>query len=277
MTMKKLGLRVCLDRRHRLISGLDGVDGLQTASRSAGCRLLPPVDGRSDGRSRRPFARHRPGRSDAADHGRPGAGRARGRRAGGKARHRVPSQAHPLLGRPAPALVLKDATGKIRDLGAQARGRAGRGRLLPGCHLHGLRHPLGRAGGGAAAVPRARRAGAGRQRRRPRSSRGNGCASSAVFRFPLLSDPDHAVALSYGVWKPRPGGDANEGEALHGTFIVDRGGSGPLGSRRRSPVHRHRGALWPSLTSSPRVPRSKYHSCPGGPEVRSYRLGDYRG
>src|SRR5208337_2447422 len=80
---EETGLRVCLDRRHRLISGLDGVDGLQTASRSAGCRLTPPVDGRSDGRPRRPHPGHRPGRLDAADHGRPGAGRARGRRAGG--------------------------------------------------------------------------------------------------------------------------------------------------------------------------------------------------
>ena len=45
------------------------------------------------------------------------------------------------------------------------------------------------------------------------------------FRIPLLSDSGHAVALAYGVWKPLPGGDKDDGEALHGTFIVDRGGS----------------------------------------------------
>ena len=38
---------------------------------------------------------------------------------GDEAEHCVPSQAHPLLGRPAPALVLEDAKGKTRDLGAQ--------------------------------------------------------------------------------------------------------------------------------------------------------------
>ncbi len=45
------------------------------------------------------------------------------------------------------------------------------------------------------------------------------------FQIPLLSDSDHAVALSYGVWKPFPGGTRDDGEALHGTFIVDREGT----------------------------------------------------
>ena len=39
-----------------------------------------------------------------------------------------------------------------------------------------------------------------------------------------MSDPGHAVSFAYGVWKPVPGGDKDEGEALHGTFIVDRDG-----------------------------------------------------
>ncbi len=39
---------------------------------------------------------------------------------GEKDSRRVRSQSHPLLGRPAPALVLSDTTGKTRDLGAQA-------------------------------------------------------------------------------------------------------------------------------------------------------------
>ena len=45
------------------------------------------------------------------------------------------------------------------------------------------------------------------------------------FQIPLLSDPDHSVALSYGVWKPVPGGDPDDGEPLHGTFVIDRGGA----------------------------------------------------
>ncbi len=44
------------------------------------------------------------------------------------------------------------------------------------------------------------------------------------FRVPLLSDTDHATALAYGVWKRLPGADKGDGEALHGTFIIDRDG-----------------------------------------------------
>ena len=44
------------------------------------------------------------------------------------------------------------------------------------------------------------------------------------FQIPLLSDPDHAAALAYGAWKPLPGGDKNDGEALHATFVIVRGG-----------------------------------------------------
>jgi len=44
------------------------------------------------------------------------------------------------------------------------------------------------------------------------------------FQIPLLTDPDHAAALAYGAWKPLAGGDKNDGETLHGTFVVDRGG-----------------------------------------------------
>jgi peroxiredoxin len=44
------------------------------------------------------------------------------------------------------------------------------------------------------------------------------------FQIPLLSDRDHTVSMGYGVWKTVPGGDRNDGEALHGTFIADRDG-----------------------------------------------------
>ena len=36
--------------------------------------------------------------------------------------------------------------------------------------------------------------------------------------------PTTTVASAYGVWKANPGGDKDDGEALHGTFIVDRDG-----------------------------------------------------
>ncbi len=141
-----------------------------------------------------------------------------------KARHRVPSQTHPLLGRPAPALVLEDATGKTRDLGA----RASNGPVVVvfylgftciACVTHLVE--LERA------MPRFRERGAevwAVSADSPSFSRER-MRRFGDFQIPLLSDSDHAVALAYGVWKPLPGGNKDDGEALHGTFIVDRGGS----------------------------------------------------
>ncbi len=140
-----------------------------------------------------------------------------------KARHRVPSQTHPLLGRPAPALVLEDATGKTRDLGA----RASNGPVVVvfylgftciACVTHLVE--LERA------MPRFRERGAevwAVSADSPSFSRER-MRRFGDFQIPLLSDSGHGVALAYGVWKPLPGGDKDDGEALHGTFIVDRGG-----------------------------------------------------
>ena len=63
-----------------------------------------------------------------------------------------------------------------------ARKRAGRGRLLPGRKLHGVRQPLGRARCGAAALLRAGRGGLGRQRRRTRGLAPTALAGSASSR-----------------------------------------------------------------------------------------------
>ena len=43
--------------------------------------------------------------------------------------------------------------------------------------------------------------------------------------IPSLSDPDHSVATAYGAWKPIHGGSTDDGEALHGTFLIDRDGT----------------------------------------------------
>ena len=100
-----------------------------------------------------------------------------------RARHRVPSQAHPLLGRPAPALVLEDAEGKIRDLGS----RTSKGPVVlvfylgstcVACmtHLVELEHALPQF--------RARARRSGRSVPTAPSSRGIGCAGSVVFKSP---------------------------------------------------------------------------------------------
>ncbi len=51
-------------------------------------------------------------------------------------------------------------------------------------------------------------------------------AQFGAFRFPVLSDPDHAVARQYGVIRPAAAGEKANSELeepVHGTFVVGRG------------------------------------------------------
>ncbi len=138
--------------------------------------------------------------------------------------HRVPSQAHPLLGRAAPALVLEDAETKTRDLqAAAAEGPVvivfylGSSCMACMTHLVELEAALPRfqAQGAVVWAVSADRPELSRERMRRFGS----------FHIPHLSDSNHAVSSAFGVWKPLPGGNPDDGEALHGTFIVARGGS----------------------------------------------------
>jgi peroxiredoxin len=140
------------------------------------------------------------------------------------AAHRLPSQAHPLLGRPAPALVLVDAQWKTRDLRTpMADGPVVVVFYLGASCVACISHLVELD----AALPRFRERGATvwavsadwPEVSRQRARRFGGLA------IPLLSDPDHAVATAYGAWKPIPGGDKDDGNALHGTFIIDPDGT----------------------------------------------------
>ncbi len=138
--------------------------------------------------------------------------------------HRVPSQPHPLLGRPAPAFELKDSTGKIWTL-QETVGHEPvilvfyLGQTCMACVTHLVELDF--------AMPQFRERGArvlAISADSPELSRQR-LHQFGDFQIPLLSDPDHSAALAYGVWKPLPGGNRDDGEPLHGTFIVDRRGS----------------------------------------------------
>lgn len=137
--------------------------------------------------------------------------------------HRVPSQAHPLLGRAAPALVLEDAEMKTKDL----RDAASEGAVVivfylgstcMACMTHLVEMesvmPRFQARNARVWAVSADRPELSRERMR----------RFGGFQIPLLSDTNHAVSSAFGVWKPFPGGNPDDGETLHGTFIVDRGG-----------------------------------------------------
>jgi peroxiredoxin len=142
---------------------------------------------------------------------------------GDQARHRVPSQSHPLLGRPAPPFALQDSTGRIwKRREALAREPVilvfSLGQTCMACVTHLVKldfavSPFRDRGARVLAIS----ADSPEFSRRRLDRFGD-------LRVPLLSDPDHAIALAYGVWKPLPGGEKDDGEPLHGTFIVDRDG-----------------------------------------------------
>lgn len=47
-------------------------------------------------------------------------------------------------------------------------------------------------------------------------------AKYGAFAFPVLSDPGNKVAASYGVYRARP--NSQEGDLMHGTFVITRQG-----------------------------------------------------
>ncbi len=137
--------------------------------------------------------------------------------------HLMPSQDHPLLGRRAPAFTLKDARGMTWNLGEEvSKGPVVivfyLGSTCTACvaHLVELDVAISRFDERGARVLAVSGDSPEFSMERIRKFGG--------FRIPLLSDPDHAISSAYGAWKPIPGGDEGDGEALHGSFVVERDG-----------------------------------------------------
>ncbi len=142
---------------------------------------------------------------------------------GDSAKHRVPSQSHPLLGRLAPPFELRDSRGKTwNSQEAVAREPVilvfylGQSCMACVTHLVELDFAISRFRDRGARVLAI-------SADSPEASRQR-LDRFGDFRVPLLSDTDHATALAYGAWKPLPGAEKDDGEPLHGTFIIDRDG-----------------------------------------------------
>ena len=137
--------------------------------------------------------------------------------------HRVPTQDHPLLDHPAPALVLEDTRGIPWKLRAEFRDGPVVLVFYPGstcmaCVTHLTELDV--------AIPRFR----------ARSAQILAVSGDTPefsldrihkygdFQIPLLSDTDRAVSSAYGVCKAASSGGKDGGDAQHGTFIIDRDG-----------------------------------------------------
>jgi len=141
----------------------------------------------------------------------------------GKDPHQVSSQDHPLLGRMAPALVLNDVRGNTCNLSTEVSSGPVvvvfyLGATCMACVTHLTELDV--------AMPRFRERGArvwAVSDDAPEFSLER-IRNYGGFQFPLLSDPHHTASLAYGVWNAAAGGEKDGGQALHGTFIVDRAG-----------------------------------------------------
>jgi peroxiredoxin len=63
-----------------------------------------------------------------------------------------------------------------------------------------------------------------------------------AFKFPVLSDGDHAVAAKYGVYAPSPK-PGQEGDLMHGTYVIDRQGRVVWANRGDGPFTENRTLL----------------------------------
>jgi peroxiredoxin len=134
----------------------------------------------------------------------------------------VPTQAHPLLGQAAPDFTLPDTEGKPWHLSEHLAQGPVVVVFYYGYHcnhcvsqLFALNkdlakfHELGAEVVAISADPS--------ERTRQRYAR------YGSFAFPVLSSADHAVAERYGTFS-RPEKEGEEGELMHGTFVIDRQG-----------------------------------------------------
>ncbi len=156
-----------------------------------------------EGRSRRSCSRRHPGRSATADHGRPvravPAPVERKERDG----HRVPSQFHPLLGRPAPPFELLDSLGKTwtphQECGPEFVVLVFYlGQSCMACVTHLVELEFASSQFKSRGVRILAISADSPEASRQRLNR------FGDFRVPLLADTDHATAQAYGVWKPLP-------------------------------------------------------------------------
>jgi peroxiredoxin len=74
-----------------------------------------------------------------------------------------------------------------------------------------------------------------------------------AFAFPVLSDPGHAVARSYGTSRPAKG--SGPGELVHGTFLTRRDGRVHWAHRGDTPFRNNKALLYELARLEDRLPQ----------------------
>lgn len=158
----------------------------------------------------------------------------------------IPTQAHPLLGLPAPDLTLTDTDGKLVSLSEKLKDGPVVLVFYYGYHCN---HCVSQLFALSKDIEKFNELGAtvlsisadpSEQTRERFNQYG-------AFGFPVLSDPSNAVATKYGTYTPSAK-LGEDGDLLHGTFVIDRAGrvvwanrgDGPFTENRTLLVELHR-------------------------------------
>lgn len=153
----------------------------------------------------------------------------------------TPTQAHPLLGQPAPDFSLADTDGKAVSLSERLKSGPVVLVFYYGYHCN---HCVSQLFALNKDIEKFRELGAIvlAVSADPSDQTRERFKQYGAFDFQVLSDPSNAVAAKYGTYTPsaKPGED---GDLLHGTFVIDRAGRVVWANRGDGPFTENRTLL----------------------------------
>jgi peroxiredoxin len=153
----------------------------------------------------------------------------------------VPTQAHPLLGQPAPEFSLADTDGKEWTLSEKHKEGAV---VLVFYYGYNCNHCVSQLFGLHKDIAHFRELGAAvvAVSADPPELTRERYKKYGAFAFPVLSDKGNTVAARYGTFVPAKK-HGEEGDLLHGTFVIDRAGSVVWANRGDEPFTQNRTLL----------------------------------
>jgi len=154
---------------------------------------------------------------------------------------RVPTQSHALLGQPAPDFALPDTDGKLWTLSEQLQNRPVILVFYYGYHCD---HCVSQLFGLHKDIEKFRELGASvvALSPDPPNLTRQRYHKYGAFAFPVLADSANSVAAKYGTYAPAQK-QGEEGDLLHGTFVIDRRGRITWANRGDQPFVENRTLL----------------------------------
>ena len=153
----------------------------------------------------------------------------------------IPTQAHPLLGQPAPDFSLSDTDGKPVSLSEKLKDGPV---VLVFYYGYNCNHCVSQLFALSKDIDKFRELGVTvlAVSADPSDQTRERFKQYGAFGFPVLSDPSNAVAMKYGTYTPSAK-TGEDGDLLHGTFVIDRSGRVVWANRGDGPFTENRTLL----------------------------------